>query len=340
METKRWFAIDKLQDKQEAIQAAAALLKAGEAVAFPTETVYGLGADATNELAVNKIFEAKGRPQDNPLIVHVATAQQLKELVSEIPPYVDKLLEAFTPGPLTFVLPSNGRCADNVTAGLDSVGVRIPDHPAALSLLKQAAVPVAAPSANLSGKPSPTSADHVWADLQGRIAGVLDGGATGVGVESTVLDCTQPIPVILRPGGIAIEQLEQVVGTVMVDPGLANEHERPRSPGMKYRHYSPDAPLWLVKGSADKLQQVVYKERQKGQRVGVMAASGTIATIEADLKKDLGASIESVATALYDALRMFNSQQVDLIICEAFSEEGIGQAVMNRLKKAASHYVD
>lgn len=339
MDTKRWYANDFQQDKQEAIQSAAELLKAGETVAFPTETVYGLGADATNKAAISKIFQAKGRPQDNPLIVHVATPQQLKELVTSIPNYVDKLLEAFTPGPITFVLPSNGRCAENVTAGLDSVGVRLPGHPIALKLLQEAAVPVAAPSANLSGKPSPTSAEHVWADLYGRIAGVLDGGPTGVGLESTVLDCTQDIPIILRPGGITKEQLEEVVGTVMIDPGLANEKERPKSPGMKYRHYSPDAPLWLVEGPSEKLQQVIDTEMKKGHRVGVMAASKTVAAIEADLKKDLGANMETVAATLYDALRMFNEHDVDLILCEAFSEQGIGQAVMNRLKKAASDYI-
>ncbi|WP_042221406.1 L-threonylcarbamoyladenylate synthase [Oceanobacillus manasiensis] len=339
MDTKRWYAKDLQQDEQGVIRFAAELLKAGEAVAFPTETVYGLGADATNEMAINKIFQAKGRPQDNPLIVHVATAQQLKELVSAVPAYVDKLIEAFTPGPLTFVLPSNGRCAQNVTAGLDSVGVRLPGHPLALKLLEEAAIPVAAPSANLSGKPSPTTADHVWSDLNGRISAILDGGATGVGLESTVLDCTQAIPIILRPGGITKEQLEEVVGTVMVDPGLANEKEHPKSPGMKYKHYSPDAPLWIVKGSAEKLQQVIDTEKEKGHLIGVMAASDTVSAIRADVKKDLGGNMGTVASTIYDALREFNKHNVDLIICESFSEEGIGQAVMNRLKKAASQYI-
>lgn len=266
METKRWnVTINESMDK-DAIEEAAALLRSGETVAFPTETVYGLGADATNENAVAKIFTAKGRPQDNPLIAHVATKEQLKRLVDNIPPYAEKLMDLFSPGPITYILPTNGTCAENVTAGLSTVGVRIPDHPVARELLKTCDIPIAAPSANVSGKPSPTLADHVWEDLQGKISGLLDGGATGVGVESTVLDCTQVIPIILRPGGVTKEQLEEVVGTVIVDPSLANKNEKPKAPGMKYRHYSPEVPMWLVKGSVEKIQQLINDEREKGKK--------------------------------------------------------------------------
>ncbi|MBU8789911.1 L-threonylcarbamoyladenylate synthase [Oceanobacillus caeni] len=339
METKRWnVTINESMDK-DAIEEAAALLRSGETVAFPTETVYGLGADATNENAVAKIFTAKGRPQDNPLIAHVATKEQLKRLVDNIPPYAEKLMDLFSPGPITYILPTNGTCAENVTAGLSTVGVRIPDHPVARELLKTCDIPIAAPSANVSGKPSPTLADHVWEDLQGKISGLLDGGATGVGVESTVLDCTQVIPIILRPGGVTKEQLEEVVGTVIVDPSLANKNEKPKAPGMKYRHYSPEVPMWLVKGSVEKIQQLINDEREKGKKIGVLASSQTSAKLEVEDSYPLGDNIHEIATHLYDGLRKYKQGDVDLIICEAFSDSGVGQAVMNRLQKAATEYI-
>ncbi|WP_087974067.1 L-threonylcarbamoyladenylate synthase [Oceanobacillus rekensis] len=340
METIRWNIKNDETDNNRAIDEAAELIKQGQAVAFPTETVYGLGADATNEAAVAKIFKAKGRPQDNPLIAHVATVDQLKRLVDNLPDYTEKLFKAFSPGPLTYVLPSNGMCAKNVTADLSTIGVRIPDHPVALALLQKADVPVAAPSANLSGKPSPTIADHVWDDLHGKISGLLDGGPTGVGLESTVIDCTQDIPIILRPGGITKEQLEEVVGPVMIDPGLANAKEKPKSPGMKYKHYSPEVPLWIVEGAPATIQKVVDRERKKGNRVGVLANNYTAKHIKAEEKIVLGENIHEIATHLYDALRKFKQGDVDLIICEVFPEVGIGQAVMNRLRKAATEYID
>lgn len=336
MQTKLWKVIE-----QQGIQEAAALLKNGEAVAFPTETVYGLGADATSETAVAKIFQAKGRPADNPLIAHVATKEQLEKLVSAIPPFVDKLINAFSPGPLTYVLPSNGRCAENVTAGLSTIGVRMPSHPVAQMLLRECDIPIAAPSANISGKPSPTTAEHVWQDLNGKIAGVLDGGPTGVGLESTVIDCTGEIPIVLRPGGTTSEQLEQVIGRIMVDPALANTDERPKAPGMKYRHYAPEVPMWLVEGSAKELQTVITREQKNYDRIGVMASNETASLVTADQMIALGAkeSLAEIAANLYDALRTFKEGDIDLILCETFPEAGIGRAIMNRLKKAASVYV-
>ncbi|WP_337019611.1 L-threonylcarbamoyladenylate synthase [Oceanobacillus massiliensis] len=339
IETKRWNIKNDKTYNHQAIEDAAERLKAGKTIAFPTETVYGLGADATNEAAVAKIFKAKGRPQDNPLIAHVATVEQLSRLVDDIPVYAVQLMEAFSPGPLTYILPNNGTCADNVTAGQTTIGVRIPDHPVAQALLERADVPVAAPSANLSGKPSPTLADHVWADLHGRIDGLLDGGPTGVGLESTVIDCTQEIPIILRPGGVTKEQLEEVVGTVMTDPGLANEKEKPKSPGMKYRHYSPEVPLWLVGGKPEHIQTIINKEKTRGNRLGILASERTAGLIQADEIISLGTDITEIAAHLYDGLRKFKQGDVDIIICEAFSEDGIGQAVMNRLKKAATEYI-
>ncbi|WP_407703032.1 L-threonylcarbamoyladenylate synthase [Virgibacillus tibetensis] len=340
MDTKHWNLTntDKTYSKQ-AMQEAAELLKNGYTVAFPTETVYGLGADATNEAAVAGIFQAKGRPQDNPLIAHVANKQQLIQLVMELSPYVENLIDAFTPGPLTFVLPSNGTCARNVTAGLSTIAVRIPDHPVAQQLLTNCAIPIAAPSANISGKPSPTVAGHVWNDLNGRIAGILDGGPTGVGLESTVIDCTQEIPVILRPGGVTKEQLEEVVGTVMMDPALADQKEQPKSPGMKYTHYSPEVPLWLVDGSAQGIQEMINQEQKRGLRIGILASVKTARVLKADEIIPLGETMREIAANLYEALRTFKQGEVDIIICEAFPEEGIGQAVMNRLKKAASTHL-
>jgi L-threonylcarbamoyladenylate synthase len=321
----------KIKDKM--IDAAAALLKEGKTVAFPTETVYGLGADATNEEAVAKVFEAKGRPQDNPLIAHVATAEQLKRLVDNLPNYVEKLIQAFSPGPLTYVLPSNGTCAPNVTAGLTTVAVRIPDHPVALKLLKACDFPLAGPSANLSGKPSPTTADHVEEDLAGRIAGILDGGPTGVGVESTVIACRENNVAILRPGGITKQQLEKYVSVVDL---TQEKSDKPASPGMKYKHYAPEIPLWLVYGDHEKLQETVNLERNKGKKVAVLATEQTLEKLESDLKLSLGKSMEEVAHRLYDNLRKLTVTDADLIIAESFKEEGLGVAVMNRLKKAAT----
>lgn len=336
METKRWNIQRGTTINKQFISEAAALLKAGETVAFPTETVYGLGADATNKSAVAKIFEAKGRPQDNPLIAHVANVEQLQQLVDNLPEYVDDLITAFSPGPLTYVLESNGACAENVTAGLSTIGVRIPDHPVALELLQACNFPVAAPSANLSGKPSPTTADHVDEDLNGKISGIVDGGPTGVGVESTVISCREHDVVILRPGGITKEQIEQIVP--VAEP--VNETvDKPASPGMKYKHYSPDVPLWLVDGGAEKIQNVIAEETEKGKKVALLARDAILELVEADLKLSLGSSLEDVANKLYDNLRKVKRSDVDIIVSEVFPESGIGQAIMNRLKKAKTDYI-
>ncbi|TRM10784.1 threonylcarbamoyl-AMP synthase [Lentibacillus cibarius] len=338
METKRWI-IHRDEIDDNAIQEAAALMRNGETVAFPTETVYGLGADATNEAAVARIFEAKGRPGDNPLIAHVASLPQLRSLVGTLPPVAEKLVDAFTPGPITLVLPEKGICARNVTAGLSTIGVRIPDHPVAQALLEACNTPIAAPSANVSGKPSPTTADHVWSDLHGKIAGLVDAGPTGVGLESTVVDCTQGIPVILRPGGITKEQLQAVCGTVMVDPALASTGEKPKAPGMKYTHYAPEVPLWLVAGPPENIQAVIDAEHKQQKRVGVMAGTDTANKLQADKVTPLGATLPEVAANIYDALRLFKHADVDVILCETFPETSIGQAIMNRLRKAATNYI-
>ncbi|MDX8047728.1 L-threonylcarbamoyladenylate synthase [Gracilibacillus sp. S3-1-1] len=329
---------EKFDASTQSLQTAGELLRNQELVAFPTETVYGLGADATSESAVSKIYQAKGRPSDNPLIVHVHDAEQIMHYVREIPPLAQQLIEHFMPGPFTIILKSNGTVAKSVTAGLDTVAIRIPGNPIARKLIKEATLPLAAPSANLSGKPSPTTAEHVYQDLAGRIAGIIDGGPTGVGLESTVVDGTGEIPVILRPGGVTKQAIEQVVGKVEMSRSL--EDNKPKAPGMKYNHYEPDAPLILVDGDREFFQQYIHQYQQKGQKVGVIASNPFINQLQGDIHYDVGSHevLEEVAANLYYALRFFNDTDVDIILAEAYPLDGIGEAIMNRLTKAATDY--
>lgn len=318
------------------IKKAAYRLQAGGLVAFPTETVYGLGADATNEAAVKGIFQAKGRPSDNPLIVHLAKMEQIEKWVKEISPLAQRLIEHFSPGPITYVMNHQGSFAANVTAGLPTVGIRIPDHALALALLELADVPIAAPSANRSGRPSPTSASHVNEDLSGKIDIILDGGSTKVGIESTVVDVTGEIPVLLRPGGVTFEDLQAVAGEVLVDTSL---HAKPRSPGMKYRHYAPKGEVWLADGDdmVKKIQKISQEKLAQGFRVGVLT------TIENKDKYKDGTVVTcgrrsnptSVAHQLYEVLRQFDELNIDYIFAETFPHDGIYQSVMNRLSKAS-----
>lgn len=329
--------------KTEAIQKSAAYLRQGKLIAFPTETVYGLGAVATSGESVAQIYVAKGRPSDNPLIIHIGNKDHLERWVRIVPEHAQKLAEKYWPGPLTMVLPHRHNLAENVTAGLPTVAVRMPDHPVALALLNEVGLPVAAPSANRSGKPSPTMARHVWNDLAGRIDGVLDGGPTGIGVESTVIDVSGEVPVLLRPGGVTLEQLQETLGEVQVDPGLTNENETPRSPGMKYRHYAPRGEMWLVQGEPEAvtlyIQQRVQEAVENGKRAGVLTTEENQASYhQADFVIAAGSRKDpsSVARHLYDALRRFDEQKVDVIFAEAFPEQGLFASVMNRMKKAAS----
>ncbi|WP_371928707.1 L-threonylcarbamoyladenylate synthase [Rossellomorea sp. KS-H15a] len=341
---KHWIVesdVDKNKSYPQIVDAAK-ILQQDEVVAFPTETVYGLGANATSDTAVEKIFKAKGRPSDNPLIVHISNKEQLKGLVEEIPMDASKLIDAYWPGPLTIIFKNKENVfSGRVTAGLDTVGIRMPDHPVALSIIEASGLPIAAPSANRSGKPSPTTAQHVIDDLDGRIAGVVDGGETGVGVESTVVDCTGEIPVILRPGGITKEQLEEVVGKVEVDPSLKEGKGAPKSPGMKYTHYAPDAPVYLVDGTKEDVQRLVDEKKEEGLKVGVLTTEEQMDWYQADLILSAGRrdDLKTVAQHLYDTLRAFNRSNVDIIFAEMFPEEGVGLAIMNRLQKAAGYRV-
>lgn len=322
---------------------AALALKAGGLVAFPTETVYGLGADATNPAAVAAIFVAKGRPADNPLIVHVASVDAALALTQDVPAAARVLMQRFWPGPLTLVLPRAAGVPDIVTAGLATVAVRMPDHPVALALIQQAGVPLAAPSANRSGRPSPTRAEHVLEDLDGRIDFVLDAGPTGVGLESTVIDLSVDPPVLLRPGGITTEMLCAAIGPILISPGVDDDHavDRPASPGLKYAHYAPQAELVLVEGPftrmVDVVRELIHEYRQEGRRVGVLASHESRGQYAATVVLELGSRQQpaQMAAALFACLRAFDHHGVDVIIAEGVPPDGIGQAIMNRLRKAA-----
>jgi len=321
------------------VKVAGRLIIEGKLVAFPTETVYGLGADALNEKAVKRIFEAKGRPADNPLIVHIAEFDDLKKLVREVPKEAKLLAERFWPGPLTIVLPKREEVPLVTTGGLDTVAVRMPAHPIALALIR-ASTPIAAPSANISGKPSPTLAEHVVEDFYGRIEAVIDGGPTWVGVESTVIDLSSERPTLLRPGGLPLEEIEKVIGPVDVHPAVKGKAvDLARAPGMKYRHYSPNAPVVVVEGPRErvreKIKELVEEYRSKGRRVGVMATE----EFEADEFFHLGETLEDVARNLFRALRELDRRGVDIIIAEGVEERGLGLAVMNRLRKASGYRI-
>lgn len=341
----RMLKINPEKPNMDQIEAAAGVLRGGGIVAFPTETVYGLGGNGLDEAAVAKIFKAKGRPADNPLILHIATLEALGLLVREIPSAAQKLIRAFWPGPLTMVLPRSEKVPDIVTGGLDTVAVRMPDHVIAQLLIAKAGVPIAAPSANLSGRPSPTDAAAVWEDMQGKIDLVVDGGPSGIGVESTVIDLTAGKPVLLRPGGVTLEELRAILGEVAFCGSLLAETQHPKSPGMKYTHYAPRAPVIVVEGgrpaAARVLEREIQARRAEGNCVGLLATRQTARRVRADVVREMGDAEDlfSVASGLFSALRSFDDTPVDIIFAEGVSEEGIGLAIMNRLRKAAGYHL-
>jgi len=330
------------------VKEAAQILRMGGTVAFPTETVYGLGANALDKEAVAKIFIAKGRPSDNPLIVHIAEISDLDPLVDHVSDMAKVLMDAFWPGPLTLIFSKNRNVPDSVTAGLSTVAVRMPSHLVARTLIREAGVPVAAPSANLSGKPSPTDAEHVVADLSGRVDAIVCGHASDVGLESTVLDVTGDVPVILRPGGVTREAISAVVGVCDVDPALEKTMSKnitPRSPGMKYTHYAPNADLFVHEGENIRVIAHIRKIRAQyeaeGLKVGIMTCDEHKAEFRDGCVKSLGSlnDMAGLASKLFAVLREFDDDQVNIILSEGFPREGIGQALMNRLLKAAGHRV-
>ncbi len=340
-----YLKIANLEQDRGKIQKAAKLLQQGEVVAFPTETVYGLGAVAFNVEAVEKIYRAKGRPRDNPLIVHIASFEDLASVVKEIPSLAADLAARFWPGPLTLVLKAGKDIPGIITGGLKSVAVRVPDHPVALSLLKETGFPIVAPSANLSGRPSPTLAEHVLKDLNGRIAAILDGGPCRVGLESTVLDLTGNYPRVLRPGGVVMEDLKVLLPQLTIPlSGELADGEIPLSPGMKYRHYSPAAPLYLLEGEKEKVRCALIElnrsYRKKGLKTGLLV-SGSLEKEFAERAYNLiEREVSSQATSsLFLWLREMDEIKIDVILAESIPERGLGVAVMNRLRKAAGNNI-
>ncbi len=340
-------------DNEAAIQEASAILKSGGLVAFPTETVYGLGADALNESAAAKIYAAKGRPSDNPLIVHIADTDSVYKLAANVPDKAVMLMEAFWPGPLTIVLPKLDLVPDGTTGGLNTVAIRMPSHPVALALIRESGVFIAAPSANTSGRPSPTLASHVAEDMNGRIDMILDGGAVGIGIESTIVDLTGNIPTILRPGFITKAMLEDIIGPVEIDRALIEPDQslRPKAPGMKYTHYAPKGELTIVEALpnaaqetccvVNKINELSSEKEAQGYKVAVLSTKENAnlyscknVLIVGEAKKGI-----TISANLYAVLRECDTLGVDYIYSEALNQNELGGAIMNRLIKAAGHRV-
>lgn len=322
------------------VRQAAKVIRHGKLVAFPTETVYGLGANALDRKAVKKIFEAKGRPVDNPLIVHIYDRNDILFLARDIPPIAGKIIQEFWPGPLTVVLKKSKIVPKVTTGGLDTVAIRMPKNKIAHLLIKESDVPIAAPSANFAGRPSPTNARHVLEDLEGRISLIVDGGRTRIGIESTVIDLSGKTPIVLRPGGVTLEQLRKVIGRVDIHQTIMRRSSGfvHRSPGMKYRHYSPNAKIILVEGAKNKVNskilELVNSFKKQGKLVGVMTMEKNFSH-KADMKRHVGNNHERIAANLFSTFREFDSRKIDIVLAQGISKEGLGLGIMNRLSKAA-----
>lgn len=340
--------IDKNQQNTDIIREAGRILKEGGLVAFPTETVYGLGADALNEDAAKKIYAAKGRPSDNPLIIHITNMKALEKIVSGIPEKARKVAEKYWPGPLTMIFNKSEIVPYGTTGGLDTVAVRMPVDEIAREVIDAGGGYIAAPSANTSGRPSPTTAQHVAEDLTGRVDMIVDGGAVKIGVESTILDVTVEPPMILRPGAITKEMFEEVIGEVTVDRTLIKPDSKqvPKAPGMKYRHYAPKADLTIIEGPLEKVVKEINKrageKADAGYKVGVIGTEETVADYQTGDVKCIGTRTDesTIAANLFRILREFDDDKVDYIYSESFDTAGIGSAIMNRLLKAAGHHIE
>ena len=340
--------VDKNQQNTDVIREAGRILKEGGLVAFPTETVYGLGADALNEDAAKKIYAAKGRPSDNPLIIHITNMKALEKIVSEIPEKAKKIAEKYWPGPLTMIFNKSEIVPYGTTGGLDTVAVRMPVDEIAREVIDAGGGYIAAPSANTSGRPSPTTAQHVAEDLTGRVDMIIDGGAVEIGVESSILDVTVEPPMILRPGAITKEMFEKVIGEVAVDRTLIKPDSKqvPKAPGMKYRHYAPKADLTIIEGPLDKVVKEINKRAEEkidaGYKVGVIGTEETVEDYLAGDIKCIGTREDesTIAANLFRILREFDDDRVDYIYSESFDTAGIGSAIMNRLLKAAGHHIE
>ena len=323
------------------IREAAEIIRTGGLVGFPTETVYGLGADALLPEGAKRIYAAKGRPSDNPLIVHIAEFEALDKITADIPPQAKALADAFWPGPLTMIFRKSEAVPYETTGGLDTVAVRMPSHPTALALIRESGGYIAAPSANTSGRPSPTLAEHVYEDLNGKIPMILDGGAVGIGIESTIIDLSEEVPMILRPGYITQEMLQEKIGNVLVDPGLiaADSTQRPKAPGMKYKHYAPNAEVTVVEGEKDAVQSKIKEllEQTEGKVTGVLTMYGAV--YDKAVMLSAGSTNKEYAKNLFAALREFDELGVEVVFAEFSEKDGYGLAVKNRLYKAAAQRV-
>lgn len=329
------------------VEKAGGIIKLGGLVAFPTETVYGLGGDALNPESSKKIYAAKGRPSDNPLIVHIAEFAALEKIVSSIPESAKLLADRFWPGPLTMILPKSDAVPMETTGGLNTVAIRMPVHKTALEFIKAAGGYVAAPSANLSGKPSPTCAKYVIQDMDSRIEAIIDGGDVEIGLESTIVDLTSEVPMILRPGYITADDISGVLGKVDIDKTILDGDclDKPKAPGMKYKHYAPKGDLSIVTGDAkcvvEKINSLCDEANRNGKKTGVIATDENLLSYKADVIKTIGKrdDEDTIAHRLYSILREFDDENVEVIFSESFEVSGIGQAIMNRLLKAAGHQI-
>ncbi len=345
----RIYTIDEKNIDLEIMKEAGAVIAAGGLVGFPTETVYGLGADAMDASASEKIYAAKGRPSDNPLIVHIADLDALKDIALEVPDAVYILAEKYWPGPLTMIMKKGPKVPYKTTGGLDTVAVRMPSNAIALALIKASGTYIAAPSGNLSGRPSPTLASHMIEDMSGRIDMIIDGGKVGIGLESTIVDLTGDVPMILRPGYITKEMLERDLGCVEVDPAIVAGNEdknfRPKAPGMKYRHYAPKGDLTIVEGQSDDvilcINRLALEQKHAGKKVAIIATDETRHLYDSDFIFSIGSREheETIAANLFEILRDMDGLSMDVIYSESFAEGHLGQAIMNRLLKAAGHQV-
>jgi L-threonylcarbamoyladenylate synthase len=332
---------------KEILKRAGDIIKKGGLVAFPTETVYGLGGDALNPESSRKIYAAKGRPSDNPLIVHVASFEDVEKIVSDVPDSARALADAFWPGPLTMIMNKNSKVPSETTGGLETVAIRMPNNEIALELIRQSGGYIAAPSANTSGRPSPTLARYCVEDLSGKIEMIIDGGQVGIGLESTIVDLTSEEPMILRPGYITADMLKEILGSVDIDRTIidGNSTQKPKAPGMKYRHYAPKGQLTIVQGTQSDVVAYINDKAaeamKEGKKVGVIGTDSTMSLYSADVIKSVGNRDDesSIAHELFKVLREFDDEDIDIMFSESFDDSGIGQAIMNRLLKAAGHNV-
>lgn len=337
--------IDVNKPDKDLIAVFASMLASGKTVIFPTETVYGLGANALDEEAAAKIYQAKGRPSDNPLLVHVADKEDVYDLVENIDNRAKLLMDRFWPGPLTIVFKKKDIIPDRTSGGLDTVAIRMPSDQVARDLIRQAGVPIAAPSANISGRPSPTKPEHIIRDMDGRVDGILVGGFCNYGVESTIVDLSNDVAMVLRPGSITLEMLGEVLGQVDLDPSLKNKDDniKAKAPGMKYKHYSPRAQVYIVRAGdqedfARRVDELCLDNAKKGLKTGVMTRSSDQHPYQAQVF-DLGESDAEVAKNLFDSLISLDRESIDIAYVPYFEERGIGVAIMNRLKKAAGYRI-